>query len=186
MEYVFEYNDKWDNAIKIMETFKINFSNHIRSGWLVILGVLICVNFPGILSFLDPGQRYEDSIFVGITVFVLFVLPAIIIHVNYYLVNKGDVLKYSPERKELSIIHKDRLNTFNLDDIDRVERSMSFNEAANRSSVLPWDGYNHSVIYLKDGEVFTITSLLVTNLELPIEAGKIVIKKNIYRLAKIR
>ena len=186
MEYVFEYNDEWRNAIKIMDTFKIDFSNHIRSGWLIILGVLICVNFPYILSFLYPSQQYEDSILVGIIVFVLFVLPAIIIHVNYYLVNRGDVLKYSPQQKEIIILHKGISNTFNLNDIDRIERSMSFNEAEHRSSVLPWDGYNHSVIYLKNGKVFTLTSLLITYLDLPMEEGKIVIKKNIYRLAKVR
>lgn len=169
-----------------MEIFRVNINSHIRSGGLIILGILICFNFPRILSFLYPNQRNEDSIWIGIIVFVLFAVPAIIIHINYYLVNRGDALEYSLRRKEIRITHRGISTTFSLDDIEHIERSISFNHAANRSSVLPWDGYNHSVIYLKSGDVFTVTSLLVPNFDLPIEKEKVIIKRNVYRLAKIR
>ena len=150
------------------------------------LCIIICVNFPSILSFLSPNESHEDSVLIGIIVFVVFGLPAVIIHVNYYLVNKDDILKYSDEHRKIVIIHKGVTTTFSLDDIDYVKQYISFNEAENRSPVATWDEYNHSVIYLKDGKIFTITSLLVAKLELPIENKKIVRKKNIYRLAKIR
>lgn len=98
---LFEHNDEWYNTIKIMERYKIDFNGHIKSGWLIVLCVIICVNFPRILSFLYPNQRYEDSVLVGMIVFIVFGLPAFIIHVNYYLVNKGDILKYSDKKKKL-------------------------------------------------------------------------------------
>jgi hypothetical protein len=76
--------------------------------------------------------------------------------------------------------------TFYLEDIDFVRRSISFNKEAKRGAFLPWDGYSHSVIYLKNGMVFTITSLFVQDLYLPIEEEKITIKTNFFRLAKLR
>jgi len=62
---------------------------------------------------------------------------------------------------------------------------MSWNKAANRSFIAAWEGYNHSYIYLKNGKRFTITSLLVPDLNLPIEKEKIIVKENLYRLAKV-
>lgn len=107
-----------------------------------------------------------------------------IIHINYYLVNRGDVFEYPEGEKEITIYHKGIKTTFNLDDIDRLERSMSWNKAANRFFIATWEGYNHSDIYLKDGRRFTVTSLLVPDLNLPLEKDKIIIKENFYRLAK--
>lgn len=168
-----------------MESFRVNINSHIRSGGLIILGIIICLNIPRILLFLDPNQRNEDSIWIGIIVFVLFTVPAIIIHINYYLVNRGDVLEYSRRQKEIRITHRGISTTFSLDDIEHIERSISFNRAANRSSVLPWDGYTHSVVHLKNGDVFTVTSLLVPDFNLPLEKEKVITKRNIYRLARL-
>lgn len=80
------------------------------------LCIIICVNFPSILSFLSPNESHEDSVLIGIIVFVVFGLPAVIIHVNYYLVNKDDILKYSDEHRKIVIIHKGVTTTFSLDD----------------------------------------------------------------------
>jgi hypothetical protein len=169
-----------------MEYYHITIKDHLRSGSLIILVIIICVNFSNILSFLDPNKAPEDLFWVEVIGLFVFALPAIIIHINYYLINRGDTLEYSSGQKIISINHRGIATTFHLNDIDFIKKSISFNEEAHRSSVVAWDGYNHSVIHLKNGNVFTITSLLVQNLDLPIEKEKIIIKRNIYRLAKIR
>lgn len=86
---------------------------------------------------------------------------------------------------KINFIHKGRPLTFTLDDIDHIEKYMSYNLAANRSGVVPWDDYHHTIIYLKNGQEFIVTSLLVPNLNLPLEEEKIVMKTNLYRLAKV-
>jgi len=111
-------------------------------------------------------------------------VPALIIHVNYYVVNRGDVFEYAKQTREITIYHKGLATTFSHDDIVRLERSVSWNKAANRSFVAPWEGYNHSYIYLKDGKRFTVTSLLVPDLDLALDREKIVVKENFYRLAR--
>jgi hypothetical protein len=50
-------------------------------------------------------------------------------------------------------------------------------------SLLAWDLYNHSIIKLNDGKEFTVTSLLIFDLKLPVPKEKIIIEKDIFRLA---
>ncbi len=133
---------------------------------------------------LIKNESIGSFVDIGIFIFCLLAIPALIIHINYYLVNRGDVFEYFVQKKEITIYHEDVVTTFNLDDIDYVQRSMSRNKAAKRSFVAPWEGYNHSDIYLKDGRRFTVTILLIPDLELPLEKGKIIVKENLYRLAK--
>ncbi|MDM8178165.1 hypothetical protein QT327_28035 [Olivibacter sp. 47] len=130
------------------------------------------------------NERIDVFFIISIFLFTITVVPTIVVHLNYYTVNRGDVVKYVYQEREIIIKHRGVSINFNLDDIEEVVRYMSFNFAANRSSVLPWDGYNHAVIRLKNGKKLTITSLLVPNLNLPIDAEKIIVKRGLYRLAK--
>ncbi len=166
-----------------MEVFKVDFMSHLKSGWLIILGAIISSIFPyglAIIKHIDV----DSVLWIGPVMFTVFNLPAIVVHVNYYFVNHGDIIIYSFYEREITIIPKGKPTTFSLDDIDFIKRYMSFNQAANRSFLTPWEGYNHSYIHLKNGQVLTVTSLLVPNLRLPIEDEKIVIKKNVIWLAK--
>lgn len=121
---------------------------------------------------------------IGACIFLVFSLPAVLVHVNYYIVNHGDIFQYFFQERKITFIHKGKSTTFSLDDIDYIKQYMTFNQAANRTFVGPWEGYNHSYIHLKSGEILTVTSLLVPNLRLPIQGDKIVIKKGFLWLAK--
>lgn len=168
-----------------MENFKVGLRSHLRSGVSILLGLLVCVFFPYILSFAKDGD-IESFLIIPISIFIVGVLPVIIIHISYYLANKGDTLTFSFQDRIITIFHKGNSTTFTLDDIDHIEKYMSYNLAANRSGIIPWDDYNHSIIYLKNGQEFIVTSLLVPNLSLPLEDGKMIIKTNFYRLAKVK
>lgn len=166
-----------------MERYSITLGTHLNNASLIILGCLISIFFPYAMSFIK-NENVSSFIDVGIFIFIILVCPALIIHINYYLVNRGDILEYAVQEKEITIYHNDLATTFGLDDIDYMRRSMSWNKAANRAFIAPWEGYNHSYIHLKDGRMFTVTSLLVPDLDLPLEKDKIIIKENFYRLAK--
>lgn len=163
-----------------MEVYKINLKSHLRNGESIVLGILVCISFPYILGYIKDADA-KSFIWISIIMFVVGVLPTVIIHINYYLVNRGDICIY--EDGIITIKHKGASTSFNLEDIDRIERHMSFNLAADRVGFAPWDLYNHSIIYLKDKQRFIITSLLVPNLNLPIEGERIFIKRSIYRIA---
>lgn len=166
-----------------MEVFKVNFISHVKSGWLIVLCAIISAIFPYGLSVIRHID-IDSVLWIGPVIFAFFALPAVVIHVNYYIVNRRDIFQYFYQERKIKFIHKGSSLTFSLDDIDYIKRYMSFNQAANRSFLTPWEGYNHSYIHLKSGEILTITSLLVPNLNLPLEEGKIIVKQNFYRLAK--
>ncbi len=168
---------------KKMERYRVNFSNHINNGWGILLVIGIGVFFPYFMSWIKH-EDIESFNWTGILIFFVGALPALIIHINYYIVNFGDVFEYFDQKKQITIYHNSKSTTFSFDDIDYVQRSMSWNKAARRSFIFTWEGYNHSYIHLKDGRRFTVTSLLVPDLELPIEKEKIIVKENFYRLAK--
>jgi hypothetical protein len=121
------------------------------------------------------------AISFGLLATVLF--PQIVVHVNYYLINKGDAFVYEPAKRRISIEHSGFIETFCFEDIARIERHMSYPLSENRMQYFPWDGYNHSYIYLKNGSIYVITSLLVPNMDLPIDGDKLQIKKSFYRIA---
>lgn len=167
-----------------METYKVNLKNHLENSWIIFVYIVIGVLWPFYIYY--KGEEDNVSILIAISIIGVVILsaPVLIIHLNYYFTNKGDILRYNVQERKITILHKGVETTFVMDDIDRVDRFMSFNKAADRADFLPWDGYNHSDIYLKDGQKITITSLLVPNLNLPIDSDRINVKTSVYRLAR--
>ena len=113
----------------------------------------------------------------------VFLLPQLLLHLNYYFTNKGDIFIYDGSNKIITLDHKGVSNTFELDEIDCIQRFMSHALADSSVQWYPWDGYNHSIIYLKNGERFIVTSLLVPNLNLPVNPDIVKEKKSFYRWA---
>lgn len=111
---------------------------------------------------------------------LLFLIPQLIIHICYYLLNRGRVLLYDEEKKEITITINGKPYKFAFDDIAQIERNKSMPFAENRSRWFPWDDYNYSVIRLKNGQQFIITSLLVPNMDLPLDESKIRLRKRFY------
>ena len=86
-----------------------------------------------------------------------------------------------PEQQQLSLRLKNGDTfTFSFDDIESVERNKSIPLAEHRMLWFPWDSYNYSVITLKNGQRFVVTSLLVLNMDLPLEESKIKLRKRFY------
>lgn len=164
-----------------MEKFKVGLKSHLKNGVSILLGIFICGFFVYMLTIANYQDK-ESFLVIPMGIFVFGILPTIIIHINYYLVNRGDSLIFAFRNSTITIIHKGTTTTFTLNDIDHIEKNMSYNQAANRAGFIPWDDYNHTIIYLKDGQKFVVTSLLVPNLKLPLPEEKIVIKTNFYRL----
>ena len=115
-----------------MEVFKVGFKSHIKSGWLIILCAIISWVFPYGLSAVKDID-INSVLWIGTFMFFVMALPAIVVHVNYYLVNRGDIFQYFYQDREITFIHKGRSTTFSVDDIGYITRYMSYNQAANRA-----------------------------------------------------
>lgn len=164
-------------------TYNISFKNHVKNSWTILIYFIVSLIFPFYMIYRFGSKDTGTYILLATVLFLLFLIPQMIIHLNYYFVNKGDVLFYDPDHRKITIDRKGVSHSFSFDDIDFIEWNTSYPLAENRSQWLPWDSYNHSIIKLKNGRKFVITSLLIPNMELPITSGKIKLKKSFYRTA---
>ncbi len=107
-----------------MKVFKISLKNHFKNASLIIFTSLISLFFPYAMS-LIKNENVSSFLDISIFNFCLLAISALIIPINYYLVNRGDVLEYADQEKEITIYHKEVRTNFSLDNIDYVQCSMS-------------------------------------------------------------
>lgn len=167
-----------------MFRYKITYRNQLQNAWPIFIYLIIFFILP--FYMINKYGESDVSIFIlmAILLFLLFLTPQLILHLGYYFKNKEDLLFYDPKGRKIIIDHKDVSSTFSFEEINLIERFKSYPLAENRMQWLPWDSYNYSIIHLKNGQKFLITSLLVPNLDLPIESNKIKLKKTFYPFAK--
>ncbi|HLW18817.1 MAG TPA: hypothetical protein VKX33_00760 [Cyclobacteriaceae bacterium] len=98
--------------------------------------------------------------------------------------NKGDIFFYDPAGQRITVNRKGETASFSFSDIELIKRFKSYPLAENRLQWFPWDNYNYSIIRLKNGQEFTITSLLVPNMDLPIDCGRVKLEKRFYPIVE--
>ena len=164
-----------------MRTFRININSHMRHLWLLLfLLILLPVSIYFLVLFKDGFFDLRKAIIGSVIVFIIFILPMIILHLNYFLVNRNDSFEYD-ESNGIMIFRKGQLETkFEINDVDRVICYKSWPMSNNRPAVLPWDIYNYAIIRLKNGEVLKISSLLVYEFDKVVRLDDIKIVKTLY------
>lgn len=163
-----------------MFTYKISLDHHFKNAWTILIYLLIFSALP--IYMINRFGSDDMLVFVqlSVLVFLLFFIPQLILHINYYMRNKGDIFFYDPTGQKITINHKGESVSFSFRDIELIKRFKSYPLSENRMQWFPWDSYNYSIIRLKGGREFIVTSLLVPNMDLPIESEKIKLKKTFY------
>ncbi len=161
-------------------TYCITLNHHFKNAWGIIIFIAFALFFPVFMKYkfgADDLSVFKQYACIG---FLLLFIPQLCMHLGFYFLNKGRVLHYYPSSLKMAIeIHNIRYD-FTFDEIESIERNKSFPLAENRMLCFPWDSYNYSVIQLKNGQRFLVTSLLVPNLDLPLPPEKIKLRKRFY------
>lgn len=165
---------------KGMFIYKICFENHLKNAWTILIYLSIFLILP--IYMINRFESGEILVFIQLSFlgFLLFFVPQLILHTNYYMKNKGDIFFYDPVGQRITIKRKGESVSFSFSDIELIKRFKSYPLAENRMQWFPWDNYNYSVIRLKGGQEFIVTSLLVPDLDLPIDFCKIKLRKIFY------
>jgi len=164
-----------------MEIYKIKAQTHYRFLKSILLYIVLTAVGMPIISYFRKGYvDWEASMTGGLWGLVLLVTPAVLMHFNYYSTNKNMVVYYEESKKQLRVSDKDRDVTFTMSDIESVKDFKTYPKAENRTTWFPWDEYHYSLVELKNGEKFYFTSLILPNLDLPIDKSKITLKKRFY------
>lgn len=151
--------------------YKITKSNEWKNFWPILVTLIVFViGSPIIFYYRDPGDDFWDAFPYFVLGFFLFFIPLVVLHLKYYSINEGLEMVYDDAENSIIVkeTKKGTVSEFHLDDIKHVFHKMSMPMAERRMHWFPWDGYNYSDIFLKDGRRFRITSLMVYRLELPI------------------
>lgn len=121
---------------------------------------LLClsVGLPFLASFVFAGtlSAYELVLLLMLSAVMLgFAAPAFGLHLHYYLHNHATQVVFEPKQNVLEVYEAGQQLPFSRADIKRVVY------ARCTSQRLFWSYYEYVQLYLHNGEVITITSLLL-------------------------
>lgn len=164
-----------------MYKYSISLKPHWENAKSVVLYIIGAIFGYFFLNYKYGTDNSQFQIKVVIFIFILFLVPQLILHLRYYWLNRGCVFYYYPSELKINIQKTVGNETeFFLDDIKQVHYFKSFPLAENRMQWLATDSYSYARIYLKNGQQFLITSLVVPNMNLPLEQEKIRLSKTLY------
>lgn len=166
------------------EEFKLENTKYLWHGWILFVSLFFMIGF----IVYDWNKRGYISMLLVLIMSGLFLLqfiPWLLLHNNYFKANKGDTFYYDIVADQMVFIHKNgKKICFTIDDVSKVKRFVSIPYLNKSMPMLAWDSYNHTIIYFKDGSNITITSLLVPDLQLPIDPNLVEVKKGPHRWVK--
>ncbi|MBS1779761.1 MAG: hypothetical protein JST70_10590 [Bacteroidetes bacterium] len=140
-----------------MIIYKINSRDQLRSALpnLLLSGIFLVIA----LVVAGANIKRYSSLVVIIPVFLIFGLPAIILHIIYWRYNKGMIV--SIENDEINIQTHAGIYTYKLTDIILAEKIINGSPAAKEYSRQLVENYGYIKLEMKNGEMFYLTSLML-------------------------
>jgi hypothetical protein len=164
-----------------MKKYTVNTRSHFRHLWLLLfLLIFVPIGVHYMMIFKGGDYSNDIRILIGQIFLLVYILPMVLLHLNYYFENKGDYLFYDKAQGAF-IYGKNKTETiFDLSDVESITCSKSKTLAEDRSPFFPWDIYNYTKIQLKNGDKLKLSSLLVYELDKEVRFTEIKIKKTFY------
>ncbi|MBC9812637.1 hypothetical protein H9Y05_09155 [Crocinitomicaceae bacterium CZZ-1] len=164
-----------------IQEYKQSLKHHWENAKSVVFYILGLIGFPAYMIYRFGWEDSTVFIRYALIGFSVFLIPQLILHIRYYYINRGYIFYYYPQELKIKIRTTTGEETeFYFDDIKQVYYVKSFPQAENRMQWLATDSYSFARIYLKNGKQFLITSLIIPNMNLPLEKEKIRISKTFY------
>lgn len=152
-----------------MKVYKITFWKVIKPSINIIVTLIFFLGFMGILML---GLHYRDGhipiFLVALTIFLvlLFCVPNLVLHVNYFKEDRKKELSIDFINKKVTLSRNGNGKVFFLKDIVKVVRiSVRSLESNEFKTTAPWRYFYYYKIELKDGSFIFLTRFLVQNIE---------------------
>lgn len=166
-----------------MDVYRLTARNHFNH-LIDLIGFFILSIIP-FLYFLCIEHSGLAAFYAFGSLFFLQAAFTIVIHINYYHLNKGDELQYDSVNRVFVFKHHGDVLKYSVDNIQKVTMHKSYALHNKRTQFLAWDDYYHSVIEMASGEKIILSSLLLDgNFPLPVDDDKIVVKQSLFRWAR--
>ena len=140
-----------------MEVYKLNIKSQLRHLLHFIVGTLFFALFY-IYSNFTVSTAY---VFIGFYI-LSGVIPRLITHISYILVNRGVIIKF--DKNENHFFYNDK--KIHFEEIIKIEMHQSMNKLKRHTQLLPTNSYHYSKIFLKSGDFYYVTCLIVDEFDL--------------------
>ncbi|MFA0961216.1 hypothetical protein AB9P05_05390 [Roseivirga sp. BDSF3-8] len=164
-----------------MKVYKIKRSAHLRALKSIVVTILFFSIGLSLLVVYRYGYLDLKKVFIaGSVSFVIFVLPMLLLHLQYYIINRYDSFSYDDVKQV--IIYSSKYNDirFHEKDITEIIVYKTKPLAENRTAVFTWDEYNYALIKLSNNVVIRISCLLVGELDKILKLKNVHVKKTFY------
>ncbi len=137
--------------------YRLTLKKHLSKLYSVLFSLLLIL-LPVYLKFNKPTSTEEHTTFVIITLLIiLYNIPTLLLYFQYYRNEKGRVITYDPNQKNLIIEYKGLTTELNNDTVEEIEYCTSSN--SNLRS--PWRDFSYIAFNLKNGNRLVLTSLMI-------------------------
>jgi hypothetical protein len=139
--------------------FKITPGNHLKVQAFMLTGTFLLA-----ISMLLLGFNL-DSVLAGWCTWAIITGPAIYLHIEYYLENKGQVLKVTEDAISIQKGNNAEASAVYFYDIERLILVKSASLDKGGMPMTPLEYYHYIALVLKDGRQIFITCLMAPNLD---------------------
>ena len=156
----------------MVKIYKSNYRQrmkHFDSVYFLFGGLLFVVVFAIYKFGIQDLSMYLKIMLVP---FILFILPTLYIHLEYYFTNRNDILKIDDAKNGVEHTHMNKTIDFDFNDITSIEQFKTPIVFEKRASWVPWDTYNYTKILLNNQEQIFITCHMIDEFDLPIVKEK--------------
>ena len=144
---------------------------HFAASLSIFIMTVLLLGFICWARFLSGRTFPYESYYMFLGFYSLLNLPGMLLHLEYYIKNYKE--EYEVSWDGLVRRKYGRETIYSVEEIDKVVVTMS--PALSRNSnfhLSGFEAYNYGKVYLKNGEVLTITCLLVPKVEKALKALK--------------
>ncbi len=159
-----------------MEKYKITLLNQFNHLWITLVVCTLIFFYPEISFAIGIEEVLVDRTF-SLVIVLISITPIFMLHVCYFIINKGLILKYYSKSKSIQLISKKETISFDLDQIKTIQIFKTYDLAENRTLWMLWSPYHYHIITLNSGQSFYLTSLLTPNLTLPVDESRTQLNK---------
>ncbi|HWD90510.1 MAG TPA: hypothetical protein VG367_20435 [Mucilaginibacter sp.] len=146
--------------------YKITFKNQFRALRAVIYGGILLAIIGYVFYRNHHDYDMESLIFAlkaGAVCYLILIIPALFLHLEYYIINKKDIVVINDVEGTISINNQQPIA---FDQIEKIFLLMSPPLYRNdKINYIPFDNYYYAIIKMKEGGRFIFTSLLTPKVE---------------------
>ncbi|MCD0490598.1 hypothetical protein LPB86_20335 [Pedobacter sp. MC2016-14] len=156
----------------MQSVYKIRIVNHIRSLKYILIGLSLVVLVCYFIPFYEKNYITSEGLMVGAIPVLIFIAPAIFLHISYYIKNSGLKIVIDENQSTLIVSKSGKEHFYNFSDLILVEQHLAIYhrnriDHINRK-IVPWASYGYLLLKFNDGLQLYVTSLMLDVLKPPI------------------